>query len=100
MRALWQRLNVGDKVRIVRWPKELSADRMHRETLELYRYLIQSKRTLTIVRICKLGLPEGEISRTANGIKRHEFLLLNHSGLQVAGAKVKKTKKKSKWGRS
>jgi hypothetical protein len=83
MRDLWRTLKVGDRVRVIFWPPELHEDRLHQETRELYRWLIDTKSVLAIVRIDELGLPEGKVCRSVNGAQRFEFLLLNHGGLEV-----------------
>jgi hypothetical protein len=82
MDELWQELKIWDKVRIVEWPKELHEDRLHADTFDLYKWLIDSGGVLTIVRM-REGLPEGEIQRVINGVQQWDFLLLNHSGLEI-----------------
>jgi hypothetical protein len=89
MEELWRELKIGDKVRIVEWPKELHEDRLHADTLDLYKWLIDSGGVLTIVKIHDDGLPEGEIQRVINGVKHWDCLLLNHSGLEtLAGNEI------------
>jgi len=58
-------------------------DRLHQETQEFYRWLIDTKSLLTIVEIDELGMPWGELRRVVNGVEHFERLLLNHAGLKV-----------------
>jgi hypothetical protein len=89
MSDVWRTLRIGDTVRVVAWPEELHEDRLHHDTRELYRWLIETKTPLRIVEMDKVGLPQGEVCRTVNGVEYHEFLLLNHSGLEVVAKGTK-----------
>ena len=83
MSDLWCRCKIGDRVRLVEWPEEIYEDRLHPETRDLYRWLIDTRGILAIVKIDDLGLPHGEILRVVDGEHLSEFLLLNHSGLEI-----------------
>ena len=83
MSDLWRTLKIGDRIRVVEWPKELSEERMHQDTHDVYRWLIDTGGVLTIVKIDEWGLPQGEIRRVIDGEMQWEFLLLNHSGLEL-----------------
>jgi hypothetical protein len=85
MDELWRSLNVGDEVRVVTWPNEMLEDRLHEETRELYRWLINTQTLLTIVKIDEWGLPFGKTCRNIGGVEYSEYLALNHSGLEVVG---------------
>jgi hypothetical protein len=80
---LWRTLKVGDKVRVVHWPEELHEEQMHKETFELYTWLIDTQSVLTIVEIDAWGWPEGRICRVVNGVDQSEYIHLNHSGLEI-----------------
>lgn len=79
----WRQLKVGDKVRVVSWPRELSRTRMHTETVELYELLIASQILLTVSDIDESGIPTGTTAIADEKGDRTEYLLLNHSGIQV-----------------
>lgn len=81
MNEIWRGLTVGDKVRVVTWPWELHD--LQDDTADLYKWLIDTKGILTIVNVDESGLPEGRIVREVGGHKQIEFLLLNHSGLEL-----------------
>jgi hypothetical protein len=83
MSELWQSLSIGDKVRVVKWPTELIRDRMHRETSELYDWLIENRCMLTIVEKDFWRLPYWKICRSEGGIEFTEYLALNHDGIEV-----------------
>jgi hypothetical protein len=83
MSDLWRTLKIGDRVRVIDWPQEIHKDRLCQETSDLYKWLIATGGLLTIVRIDDLGLPEGSVRRVVDGKERSEFLLLNHSGLEI-----------------
>ncbi len=83
MSDLWRNLRVGDKVRVVEWPKEMHKETLHQETRELYDWLIDTKSALTITKIDNFGLPQGEIHRIVHDDEQTEFLLLNHGGLEI-----------------
>ena len=83
MGELWRELGISDRVRVVEWPKVLHEDRLHPDTRDLYVWLIDTGKALTIGKIHGDGLPEGEIRRFVDGVEHHEFLLLNHSGLEI-----------------
>jgi hypothetical protein len=81
---LWHSLKIGDRVRIVAWPRELHEDRMHADTLELYKWLIDTGNVLEIVKLDELGAgPWGKIIRMVDGVEHFESLLLNHGGLEL-----------------
>jgi hypothetical protein len=77
---LWRVLKIGDRVRLVEWPEEIHEDRLHPETRDLYRWLIDTRGILAVVKIDDLGLPHGKIHRVVDCEDLCEFLLLNHSG--------------------
>lgn len=83
MREIWKRLKVGDRVRVVAWPKELIRNRLNVETRELYDWLIANNCVLTIVEIDSVGLPYGMIRRVDGGIEQSEYLALNHDGIEI-----------------
>lgn len=82
---LWQRLQPGDRVRIVHYPCEFSEHdyTMHDETRTAYRHLIETKEVLTVGYVDDDGYPwvEFEISDPNGGIKYHS-LMLNHDGIE------------------
>ena len=78
---LWRQLQVGDRVRIVGWPSEFKREALHRETIELYEWLINTRSVLTVVNIDSTGLPEGHIDICDADGTRSEYVLLNHDGL-------------------
>jgi hypothetical protein len=82
---LWRTLQRGDRVRIVHYPREFSGHEytMHKETRDVYQFLIESTKLLTIDRIDNDGYPwvEFEIAG-ANGEIEYHSLMLNHDGLQ------------------
>jgi hypothetical protein len=80
---LWRRLKVGDTVRVVAWPHDLSNENMHADTRKLYEWLIETGHPLTITRFDHFGLPYGEIYIPDDGDGRWEYLALNHSGLEL-----------------
>jgi hypothetical protein len=92
--ALWRGLKIGDRVRVVAWPPEIPADRMHPETREFYRWLIDSGKPLTITAIDEWGMPHGEIRRTVGGLRLSEGLLLNHGGIELVATKTETTRKR------
>lgn len=75
----WQNLRLGDRVVISEWPPELHKEKLHAETIELYEWLIASKRPLTVVKVDMFGIPYGRVEREVNIV---EYLGLNHGGLQ------------------
>jgi hypothetical protein len=81
MSELWRSLKIGDQVRVIAWPLELHT--LHPETEEVYRWLIETGNVLTVERFDHLGLPYGVVSRTVDGLRLTESLLLNHGGLQI-----------------
>jgi hypothetical protein len=87
MSDLWRDLHIGDKVRIIDWPQEMHKERLHEDTRELYEWLIETKRVLTIITIDEWGLPYGEIVRSVDSIEYHESLALNHGGLEIVAQK-------------
>lgn len=84
MNELWRTLKVGDRVRVVAWPPELHRDRLHRETIALYEWLVDAGSELTISRIDSFGLPYGRVCRVADGVEYREEIALNHSEIEVA----------------
>jgi hypothetical protein len=83
MTDFWRVLRVGDTVRVVAWPQELYEDRLHNETRELYKWLIDTRTVLRIVEIDAWGLPYGEVFRVVGHTKQAEYLALNHGGLEI-----------------
>ena len=83
MNELWRSLIRGDRVRVVAWPPELTKETMHAETTEFYRWLIDTKSVLNIVRIDEWGLPWGALWRMVDGAKHYEAVALNHGGLEL-----------------
>jgi hypothetical protein len=83
MSQKWKELQVGDKVRVIAWPDELIEERLHADTIEFYRWLIQTKTVLSVVEIDETGLPWGEHRRVVNGRAETESIALNHGGIEV-----------------
>ena len=86
---LWRSLRVGDRIRITAWPPELDEDRLHAETIEFYKWLIETKSVLTIVKLEDWGpykAPWAEICRIVNGIEWWESIAINHGGFEVVAA--------------
>lgn len=92
MEELWRTLKVGDKVRMVCWPPELSVDTTPRYTHQVCQWLIDTKHVMTITKIDELEMPWGSFKRReAHGMVHHS-LLLNHGGLEV----VRRSKRASR----
>ena len=70
MTELWRSLKIGDKVRLVACPQEMQSNLLHRETLEFYLWLIDTKSVLAITEIDAWGLPYGEISGNVDGVEQ------------------------------
>lgn len=80
---VWRQLEVGDQVRVVDWPPELSRASMHAETVALYELLIASSIPLTVCEIDDSGFPTGKTEISDERGVRSEYLLLNHGGIQM-----------------
>jgi hypothetical protein len=80
----WHTLKLGDSVVVACWPPELCRDNLHKETLDLYDWLIESGTALVIVRFDHLKLPYGKIVRNELNGQASHYLALNHGGLKYS----------------
>ena len=81
---LWQRLKVGDRVRLVHMPTEflLPGYFVHRDTLRAYRRVIARGRPQRIVKIDAWGIPWISFRFSMKNEKwEHHELAVNHDGL-------------------
>jgi hypothetical protein len=83
MTELWRTLRIGDRVRIIEWPDDLRESEVHVETAAFYKWIIDTKAVLEIVRIDECGLPFGEIERDVGGVTHWESVALNHEGIDI-----------------
>jgi hypothetical protein len=88
MKPLWQKLKVGDKVRLAEMPPEFLVEGyyLHRDTKRLYKRLVARRRHLRIAWIDEFGFPWAQ----CRADKVWHAIALNHGGL----IKVKKRKNK------
>ena len=76
----WQKLRVGDRVRIVRLPiyADIPGRSFHRETRLLYENLIARRRAVRVYKIDKSGLPWVFCKfKLKNGTWDHHYLAIN-----------------------
>ena len=90
MNELWRELRIGDHVQVVSWPVELVRERLHRETIELYEWLLETGTKLIVKKFDHLGIPYGEVRRKRKDEIRevYEYIGLNHSGICVKSKPV------------
>jgi len=81
MNELWRELRIGDRVQVVSWPEELVRERLHRETIELYEWLLETGTYLIVEKFDHLGIPYGKVLREDEIGQVHEYAGLNHSGI-------------------
>jgi hypothetical protein len=88
-------LKVGDKVRLVHFPTEyLPRLTLHRDTRQLYKYLLSRKRPVRVWQIDDWGLPWIRCQcRGRNGRMEYHTLLI---GTETGWAKVQAEKKHRK----
>ncbi len=88
---LWQCLRVGDLVRLTRLPKDFFVwSKLHRETREAYRYLLNRRSPVRVVEVDEYGYPWIEFRfRDRTGKMGYHWLMINHGGI----ARVKRRKK-------
>ncbi|TWT99101.1 hypothetical protein Pla108_00340 [Botrimarina colliarenosi] len=83
---LWKKLELGDRVRISRFPSYEGC--LHDDTAALYRWLVETSRVLTVMKlefIEEQAYPwSGEIVWSMDSSHPEEFhwLMLNHDGLE------------------
>lgn len=62
---------------------------MHADTLDFYKWLIDTGNVLEIVKMDEQGAgPWGEIIRIVDGVEHFERLLLNHGGLELVSEQL------------
>lgn len=83
MSEIWRTVSIGDRVRVVGWPPELSEDTLHEDTIVFYRWLIATGSILEIVDIDEWGLPFGEIYSIVDGLEQYDTVALNHGCLEL-----------------
>ena len=80
---VWRELRIGDSVQVVSWPVELVRERLHRETIELYEWLIETGTQLIVKKVDHLGIPYGQVHREDDVGEVYEYIGLNHSGIRL-----------------
>lgn len=83
MKKPWERLRVGDRVRLVSMPIEFDSPGyyLHADTRRVYKRLIARKRSIRVNRIDERGRPWIECRfRVNTGRWETHFLLVNHGG--------------------
>jgi len=79
----WKKLRVGDRVRFVSMPTEFSRPGyyVHRDTLRVYRRLIQRRRAVRVVYLDDWKLPWIRCQfRCKDGRIEYHSLAINHDG--------------------
>jgi hypothetical protein len=83
--ALWRQLKVGDRIRLTEVPREFfqAGYYIHRDTLRVYRKLVDCRRPLRVWMIDEYGFPWVQCRfRNKDGRWEHHSLAVNHNGLE------------------
>jgi hypothetical protein len=93
--ALWRRLRVGDRTRLVDIPlKFLDRNPVHLETTQAYKYLVKRRRPVSVYEIDEYGMPWVKFQfRARNGRIRHDYMAINHSGIILVKTRQRRGKR-------
>jgi hypothetical protein len=83
MEGDWRELRPGDRVRFVAMPTDFGehAERLHPDTRNAYRYLVNRRRPVEVIGVDDLNLPWIRFQcRDENGRMEYHDLAINHDG--------------------
>ena len=81
----WRSLRVGDNIRISEMPDEVWA--AHGETKAQFEYLLHNRLVVKVTQIDDEGYPWiGYTRLSEDGVTIHEYLLINHDGIEIVPA--------------